>query len=150
MTNCRINLPIKFLLPRTKEVFRRNTFPFNGKAFDFRHQNWNMKRHTATITFTGYQKLIIALLAIVQFTIVLDFMVMAPLGDLLMKTMDLSASQFASAVSVYAFSAGASGLLAAGFADKYDRKKLLVFFYLGFIAGTIICGTATSYSWRLF
>lgn len=109
-----------------------------------------MKRHTATITFTGYQKLIIALLAIVQFTIVLDFMVMAPLGDLLMKTMDLSASQFASAVSVYAFSAGASGLLAAGFADKYDRKKLLVFFYLGFIAGTIICGTATSYSWLLF
>ena len=81
--------------------------------------------------FNPYQKGVIALLAIVQFTIVLDFMVMAPLGDLLMKTLDLTATQFASAVSVYALSAGAAGLLAAGFADKYDRKKLLLFFYAG-------------------
>src|SRR5689334_7772833 len=88
--------------------------------------------------FTAYQKLAIALLAIVQFTIILDFMVMAPLGDLLMKTLHLKASQFASAVSAYAFSAGLSGLLAAGFADKFDRKKLLLFFYTGFIAGTLL------------
>lgn len=95
--------------------------------------------------FTGYQKRVIALLAIVQFTIILDFMVMAPLGDMLMKTMHLGASQFASAVSVYAFSAGISGLLAAGFADKYDRKKLLLFFYTGFMAGTFLCSVASSY-----
>ena len=99
--------------------------------------------------FSSYQKGVIALLSIVQFTIVLDFMVMAPLGDLLMKTLDLSATQFASAVSVYAFSAGMAGLLAAGFADRYDRKKLLLFFYTGFIGGTILCGTAVSYEWLL-
>lgn len=109
-----------------------------------------MKKEKNTLPFTSYQKGIIALLAIVQFTIILDFMVMAPLGDLLMKTMHIGATQFAAAVSVYAFSAGISGLMAAGFADKYDRKKLLLFFYTGFIAGTVICGTAVTYHWLLF
>jgi predicted MFS family arabinose efflux permease len=52
-------------------------------------------------------------------------------------------------VSAYAFSAGASGLLAAGFADKYDRKKLLLFFYAGFIIGTFFCGIANSYYYLL-
>ena len=95
--------------------------------------------------FTAYQKLVIPILAIVQFTVVLDFMVMAPLGDMLMKTMKLNASQFAAAVSAYAFSAGISGLLAAGFADKFDRKKLLLFFYSGFIMGTFVCAMASTY-----
>src|SRR4051812_33396055 len=99
-----------------------------------------MKASKTKASFSRYQKGLIALLALVQFTIILDFMVMAPLGDMLMKTMHLHASQFASAVSVYAFSAGASGLLAAGFADKYDRKKLLLLFYAGFMLGTLICG----------
>lgn len=100
--------------------------------------------------FSSYQKMVVALLAIVQFTIILDFMVMAPLGDMLMKSMQLKATQFALAVSVYAFSAGGSGLLAAGFADKYDRKKLLLFFYGGFILGTLLCATAASYHLLLF
>lgn len=95
--------------------------------------------------FSPYQRNVVVLLAIVQFTIVLDFMVMAPLGDILMKSMQLDTKQFAAAVSAYAFSAGASGLLAAGFADKYDRKKILLFFYSGFIIGTFICGIATTY-----
>jgi predicted MFS family arabinose efflux permease len=109
-----------------------------------------MSKAKNILPFTPYQKLLVALLAIVQFTVILDFMVMAPLGDLLMKTMHLKATQFASAVSVYAFSAGISGLLAAGFADKYDRKKLLLFFYCGFIIGTTLCATATSYHLLLF
>lgn len=106
-------------------------------------------KNTNGFVFTAYQKGVIALLAVVHFTIVLDFMVMAPLGDLVMKTLDLSARQFASAVSVYAFAAGISGLMAAGFADKYDRKKLLLFFYTGFIGGTVMCGVANSYEWLL-
>ncbi|RFS16758.1 MFS transporter [Emticicia sp. C21] len=95
--------------------------------------------------FTGYEKLVIALLAITQFTVVLDFMVMSPLGDILMKSLDINPKQFGVAVSSYAFSAGISGLLAAGFADKYDRKKLLLFFYVGFILGTLFCGLAPTY-----
>lgn len=95
--------------------------------------------------FTGYEKLVIGLIAITQFTIVLDFMVMSPLGDILMKSLDITPKQFGVAVSSYAFSAGISGLLAAGFADKYDRKKLLLFFYVGFILGTLFCGLAPTY-----
>src|SRR5215216_4763142 len=109
-----------------------------------------MTTQTTAKSFSTYQKGVIALLAIIQFTVVLDFMVMSPLGDMLMKSMSLDASQFASAVSAYAFSAGVSGLLAAGFADKYDRKKLLLVFYAGFIIGTFLCATATSFPLLLF
>lgn len=109
-----------------------------------------MATQTPARSFSPYQKGVIALLAVIQFTVVLDFMVMSPLGDMLMKSMSLNAAQFASAVSAYAFSAGVSGLLAAGFADKYDRKKLLLVFYAGFIIGTILCGTATSFPLLLF
>lgn len=97
------------------------------------------------IKLTKYQVLVIILLALTQFTVVLDFMVMSPLGDLLMKSMDLKTSQFGFAVSSYAFSAGIAGFLTAGFADRYDRKKLLLFFYIGFIVGTFFCGITTSY-----
>jgi predicted MFS family arabinose efflux permease len=95
--------------------------------------------------FSPYQILVIIMLALTQFTVVLDFMVMSPLGDMLMKSMNLKTSQFGFAVSSYAFSAGISGLLTAGFADRFDRKKLLLFFYVGFIAGTLLCGITTSY-----
>lgn len=99
--------------------------------------------------FTKYQKFIIALLAFLQFTIILDFMIMSPLGALLMPALQMNPSQFGAVVSAYAFSAGISGLLAAGFADKYDRKKILIFFYAGFVLGTLLCGLATSYYFLL-
>jgi predicted MFS family arabinose efflux permease len=98
-----------------------------------------------TPAFTGYQKFAIFILATTMFTVVLDFMVMSPLGDILMKSLNLKPAHFGFAVSAYAFSAGISGLLTAGFADKFDRKKLLLFFYFGFIAGTFLCGIANTY-----
>src|ERR1700722_10937799 len=98
-----------------------------------------------TVPFTGYQKFAIFILAITMFTVVLDFMVMSPLGDILMKSLNLKPAHFGLAVSAYAFSAGISGLLTAGFADKFDRKKLLLFFYTGFISGTLLCAIAPSY-----
>ena len=106
-----------------------------------------MSNQSPTPIFTTYQKLVIALLALTQFTVVLDFMIMSPLGDILMKEMSITPKQFGIAVSSYAFSAGISGLLAAGFADKYDRKTLLLFFYIGFIVGTFFCGIAPNYEW---
>jgi len=105
-----------------------------------------MQDHTQqAIPFSGYQKFVIFLLAITQFTVVLDFMVMSPLGDIMMKTLHITAKQFGVAVSAYAFSAGISGLLTAGFADKFDRKKLLLFFYIGFVIGTLFCALAPTY-----
>ena len=95
--------------------------------------------------FSRYQSVLIALLALVQFTIILDFMIMSPLGAIIMPALDISAAQFGVAVSAYAFSAGISGILAAGFADRFDRKRLLLFFYLGFTAGTALCALAPNY-----
>ncbi len=62
-----------------------------------------------------------------------------------MPALNIGPQQFGLVVSVYAFSAGASGILAAGFADRYDRKKLLLFFYTGFVLGTLFCGLAPNY-----
>lgn len=99
--------------------------------------------------FTGYEKFVVAALGFLNFTIVLDFMVLSPLGAILMPAMELSTTQFGLVVSAYAFSAGASGFLAAGFADRFDRKKLLLFFYTGFIVGTLCCAMAPNYEFLL-
>ena len=99
--------------------------------------------------FSSYQKLVVAILAFLQFTIILDFMIISPLGATMMPALNISAAQFGFVVSVYAFAAGIAGLLAAGFADKYDRKKLLLFFYSGFILGTFLCGIASSYEFLI-
>ncbi|MFB6446288.1 MFS transporter [Bradyrhizobium tunisiense] len=95
--------------------------------------------------FSRYQALLIALLAFTQFTIILDFIIMSPLGAILMPALDITAGQFGIAVSAYAFSAGISGVLAAGFADRFDRKRLLLFFYVGFTLGTMLCAAAPNY-----
>ena len=107
------------------------------------------QQQPASVSFSAYQKFAIFILAITQFTVILDFMVMSPLGDIMMKSLSIKPSLFGFAVSAYAFSAGLSGLLTAGFADKFDRKKLLLFFYIGFIAGTILCGVVYSYPWLI-
>ena len=104
----------------------------------------------AAAAFSSYQKLVVAVLAFLQFTIVLDFMMLAPLGALVMPALNITPSQFGLVVSTYAFSAGVSGVLAAGFADRFDRKKLLVIFYAGFLFGTLLCALASSYALLLF
>jgi multidrug resistance protein len=76
-------------------------------------------------------------------------MVLSPLSAILLQQLHITTAQFGLVVSAYAFSAGASGLLAGGFADKFDRKKMLLFFYTGFVVGTALCAMATSYEFLL-
>jgi predicted MFS family arabinose efflux permease len=97
------------------------------------------------LKFSGYQKFVIALLAFLQFSIVLDFMIISPLGAVIMPDLNIGPQRFGEIVSAYAFSAGASGFLAAGFADRFDRKRFLLFFYCGFIGGTTLCAFAANY-----
>ena len=104
-----------------------------------------MQAKTNKKAFSPYQIIVILILALTQFSVVLDFMVMSPLGDLLIKDLNITPAQFGVVVSSYALSAGVSGFLTASFADKFDRKKLLLFFYGGFIIGTLFCGLASSY-----
>jgi predicted MFS family arabinose efflux permease len=107
-----------------------------------------MKQKSIPLKFSQYQIIAIVILALTQFSVVLDFMVMSPLGDLIMKNMKITPNEFGLVVSCYAFSAGISGFFTASIADKFDRKKLLLIFYAGFILGTLLCGLATSY-WLL-
>jgi predicted MFS family arabinose efflux permease len=95
--------------------------------------------------FTPYQKFVVGILAFLQFTIVLDFMVLSPLGAILLEKLGITTKQFGLVVSAYALAAGASGVLCAGFADRYDRKKLLLIFYTGFVLGTVLCGIAPNF-----
>jgi predicted MFS family arabinose efflux permease len=96
-------------------------------------------------SFSAYQKFVVGLLAFLQFAVILDFMIMAPLGALIMPRLGITTEQFGFVVSAYAFSAGISGFVTAGFADRFDRKKILMFFYTGFLCGTLWCGLAPTY-----
>ncbi|HNL68358.1 MAG TPA: MFS transporter, partial [Leptospiraceae bacterium] len=104
-----------------------------------------MQSSAPSDTFSPYQKFIIVTIAVLQFTVILDFMVLSPLSALLLKELQVTTTQFGLVVSAYAFSAFASGIAAAGFADKFDRKRLLLFFYIGFLIGTLMCGLAPDY-----
>ena len=105
----------------------------------------NKPSSPAAVTFSGYQKVVVGMLAFLQFAVILDFMLMSPLGAVIMPSLSVTPAQFGTVVSAYAFAAGISGLLTAGFADRFDRKKLLLTFYTGFIVGTLWCGLAQSF-----
>ena len=77
-------------------------------------------------------------------------MVLSPLGAFLIRDWHIRPAQFGLVVSAYAWSAGISGLISAGFADKFDRKKYLLFFYTGFLIGTVLCAIAPDYQFLLF
>lgn len=92
------------------------------------------------------EKRLLLLLAAVQFTHIMDFMIMMPLGPQLMRELDISAQQYGGLVSSFALTAGIVGLLVAPFADRFDRRKLLLFCYAGFTLGTLACGLADNAS----
>jgi MFS transporter, DHA1 family, inner membrane transport protein len=81
-------------------------------------------------------------MALLNFTHILDFMIMMPLGNILMPKWNLTTSQFAIIVSSYSLAAFVSSFFAIFFADKFDRKKLLLFAYSGFLLGTFGCAFA--------
>jgi MFS transporter, DHA1 family, inner membrane transport protein len=91
------------------------------------------------------ERRILILLAAVNFTHILDFMIMMPLGTQLMNIFQISPEQFSWAVSSYSITAGISGFMAAFFVDRFDRKRVLLFAYVGFIMGTFCCALAPTY-----
>jgi predicted MFS family arabinose efflux permease len=84
-------------------------------------------------------------LAAVQFTHVVDFMIMMPLGPQLMRILDIGPRQFSLLVSSYTFAAAASGFVAAFWIDRFDHKRVLQTLYGGFIVATALCGLAPNY-----
>lgn len=91
------------------------------------------------------ERLLLLILAIVQFTHIIDFMIIMPLGSQFMSIFDITPKQFALIVSTYAFSAAFFGLISALFIDRFDRKTALLFNYIGFTIGTLACSFAPDY-----
>jgi predicted MFS family arabinose efflux permease len=91
------------------------------------------------------ERVLLLLLATVQFTHIMDFMVMMPLGPQLMRIFVIEPHQFSLLVASYTFSAGIAGLIGAFWVDRFDRKQALLFCYAGFILGTLACALAPTY-----
>lgn len=85
-------------------------------------------------------------LAGIQFSHILDFMIMMPLGPILIKAFGISTHEFGLLVASYSFSAAFSGLLAATFVDRFERKRLLLITFVLFGLASLACGLAPSYA----
>ena len=90
--------------------------------------------------------MILLVLATVQFTSIVDFMVVMPLGPQLEKRLNLSPAQFGLIISSYTFAAGLAGLVATVVVDRFARRPAFLTLYVGFLAGTLMCGMAPNYA----
>lgn len=97
----------------------------------------------------AHERWLLLTLAAIQFTHIVDFMIMMPLGTYLMRLFHINTTQFSLLVSAYTFSAGICGFLSAFFIDRFDRKHVLQFFFGGFMLGTLACALAPSYEFLL-
>jgi predicted MFS family arabinose efflux permease len=103
------------------------------------------KAATADATVRRREILLLLLLASVQFTSIVDFMVVMPLGPQLMRILNLTPAHFGWIVSSYTIAAGLAGLLASSIMDQFGRKAAFLTLYAGFLIGTLLCGLAGSY-----
>jgi predicted MFS family arabinose efflux permease len=91
------------------------------------------------------ERLLLLSLAAIQFTTILDFIIIMPLGPQYMRVFAISPAQFGVIVSSYAVSAGVFGIAAGFFLDRFDRKRALLTLYAGFTLGTLFCALAQTY-----
>jgi len=91
------------------------------------------------------ERMLLLLLAAVQFAHIMDFMIMMPMGPQLMRELAIGPAEFASLVSGYTWSAGLVGLVATAFVDRFDRRPLLLVMFGGFVIGTLACALSRSF-----
>lgn len=94
----------------------------------------------------GRERAFLLTLAAVQVSHIVDFMVMMPLGPFLMQGLGVDTRGFGLLVAAYSFGAAASGLLAAGFVDRFERKRTLLALFAAFLVATLACGLATGFA----
>ena len=92
------------------------------------------------------EKYLLLTLAGIQFSHILDFMIMMPLGPVLIKAFGIGTHEFGLLVASYSFSAALSGLFAATFIDRFERKRLLLIIFGLFGLATLACGLAPGYA----
>ncbi len=89
---------------------------------------------------------LLLILASVQFTSIVDFMVVMPLGPQLMDKLAINPAQFSWIVASYTVAAGLAGLLGSAIMDRFGRKSAYLTLYAGFLVGTLCCGLSSSTS----
>lgn len=99
----------------------------------------------------GYplEKWIVFILAAINFTHVMDFVMMAPLNPFLKEELAIDSTQFGILISSYTFSAGVAGLISFFYFDRFDKRSLLIYLYAGFIIGNLLCAIAPGYKFLL-
>lgn len=100
------------------------------------------------MSFSSKETIVIFLLAMIQFTNIVDSMIMMPLGNMLIDIFSIDAGQLSLLIASYAIGAFLSSMVGIIYIDRFDKKKTLMFVYLGFTIGTYLCALATSY-WML-
>jgi MFS transporter, DHA1 family, inner membrane transport protein len=93
----------------------------------------------------GGEMVLLLILASVQFTSIVDFMVVMPLGPQLQRKLDIDNAQFSWIVASYTVAAGLAGLLGSSIMDRFGRKSAFLTLYTGFLLGTLVCGLSTGY-----
>src|SRR6476646_7238891 len=91
------------------------------------------------------ERLVLIILAAVQFTTIVDFIIVMPLGPQLMRTLEIGPAEFGLIVSSYTFAAGVAGLVASSIVDRFARRNAFIVLYAGFLLGTLLCALATTY-----
>ncbi|MBA4016302.1 MAG: MFS transporter [Pirellula sp.] len=94
------------------------------------------------------EQLILFILAAVQFTTIVDFIIVMPLGPQLMRTLNIGPAEFGAVVSSYTFAAGVAGLIASSIVDRFARRTTFLVLFAGFLFGTFLCAVAPNY-WAL-
>lgn len=105
-------------------------------------------RQRATVgqtRLTASEWALLSVLTLMQFSITIDFIIIAPLGPQLMRVFGINTEQFGYTVAAYAFGAGLASFSAAFFLDRFDRKRALLVLFAGFTAGTFCCALAPGY-----
>lgn len=95
------------------------------------------------------EKRLLFILAAVQFSHIIDFIIIMPLGKTIMEVFNISPGQFSWVVSAYAGAALAGNLVSTAVIDRFDRRTALLFLFCGFTIGTLACAFAPSYLWLL-
>lgn len=88
---------------------------------------------------------LLLLLAAVQFTNILDFVIVMPLAPWAKAEFAINSEQFSYAVGVYGIASAVSSLAAVRYLDRFGRKTVLLAMYLGFTVATLLCGLAPTY-----
>lgn len=135
----------------------RNDSPSGGEE-GFRFENGSKEREVENRSKTSFLKWkgffysessFVFLLSLIQFTHILDFMIMMPLGRNFESEFEITPKEFSILISSYTYSAFFAGIMSSLFIDRFNRRTTALFLYSGFIFGTLLCGIANSY-WILF